>query len=446
MKFVIIMVKYLKAIYLVSISFLIISSAMAETRPLKIEVNKGREKAIPIAMPSFVTGTDLSELAENMISVITDDLEGTGLFLSVNRELHNSLITNFDSPIVYSNWNAINARILLTGELSSNGTTSINVKFRLFDILLKKPFREGLKFTGPKKGWRRMAHKIADEVYSRVTGESKYFDTRIVFVAEEGSKKYRTKRLVLMDYDGANQAFLTEKTDFIVMGPKFSPSGTKLLYTSYETGLPRISILDIRSRKKIILNEEPKTMSFSPIFSPNGQDVVFSLTSGSNTDLYKLNIASGSRSRLTSSVAIETSPSFSPDGNRLVFESDRSGSQQIYIMPSAGGHARRISFGSGSYGTPVWSPSGDLIAFTKKVDEFFHIGVMDIDGSNERLLTSSFLDESPTWAPNGRVLMFSRLTPGSGGSSTLYSVDIDGRSLKPIRASASDPAWSNLLN
>jgi TolB protein len=188
------------------------------------------------------------------------------------------------------------------------------------------------------------------------------------------------------------------------------------------------------------------TMSFAPRFSPDGQRVVFSLTTGGNTDIYTLDIASGQRTRLTDTPAIETAPSYSPDGTRIVFESDRSGTQQLYVMPAGGGEATRISFGSGRYGTPVWSPRGDLVAFTKQSKGRFHIGVMRLDGSEERLLTASFLDEGPTWAPNGRVIMFTRETQGANGAPALYSVDISGRNLRKLRTetAASDPSWSPL--
>ena len=173
---------------------------------------------------------------------------------------------------------------------------------------------------------------------------------------------------------------------------------------------------------------------------------MFSLTTGGNTDIYTLDIASGQRTRLTDTPAIETAPSYSPDGTRIVFESDRSGTQQLYVMPAGGGEATRISFGSGRYGTPVWSPRGDLVAFTKQSKGRFHIGVMRLDGSEERLLTASFLDEGPTWAPNGRVIMFTRETQGANGAPALYSVDISGRNLRKLRTetAASDPSWSPL--
>ncbi|MEO1363175.1 MAG: Tol-Pal system beta propeller repeat protein TolB, partial [Pseudomonadota bacterium] len=299
--------------------------------------------------------------------------------------------------------------------------------------------------AGTTDGWRRIAHKVADVVYSRITGETGYFDSRVVYVSETGPKNERRKRLAVMDYDGANVQYLTG-SESIVLAPRFSADGNRVLYTSYETGFPRIYVLDVGSVQQRVLESQQGTMSFAPRFAPNGQTVVYSLSQGANTDIWAMDITSGQSQRLTSAPSIETAPSFSPDGSQIVFESDRSGSQQLYIMPAGGGEAKRISFGEGRYGTPVWSPRGDLIAFTKQTQGRFHIGVMRIDGSEERLLTASFLDEGPTWSPNGRVIMFARETQGATGRSTLYSVDITGRNLRPVRTpeGGSDPSWGPL--
>ncbi|MGD9293592.1 MAG: Tol-Pal system beta propeller repeat protein TolB, partial [Roseobacter sp.] len=323
----------------------------------------------------------------------------------------------------------------------------LNVKFRLYDVFSGAEMGNGLQFSGTTDGWRRMAHKVADAVYSRITGEGAYFDSRVAFVSETGAKDARQKRLAIMDYDGANVQYLTDSSA-IVLAPRFSPDGRRVLYTSYETGFPRIYVLDIGSVQRRVLESQEGTMSFAPRFAPDGQMIVYSLSQGGNTDIYAMNINGGGVTRLTSAPSIETAPSFSPDGTQIVFESDRSGSQQLYIMPARGGEARRISFGPGRYGTPVWSPRGDLIAFTKQNAGRFHIGVMRLDGSEERLLTASFLDEGPTWAPNGRVIMFTRETQGAQGRSTLYSVDITGRNLRPVQTpdGGSDPSWSPLQN
>jgi len=383
-------------------------------------------------------------MAANLAQVVAQDLIGTGLFREIPASAFISTVSDFNAPVQYADWKAINAQALVTGAVNVQGN-SLTVKFRLYDVFSGAELGSGLQFTGTADGWRRMAHKVADAVYSRITGEGPYFDSRVVYVSETGPKDARAKRLAIMDYDGANVQYLTDSSA-IVLAPRFSPSGDRVLYTSYESGFPRIYVLDIGSVQRRVLESADGTMSFAPRFSPSGQTVVFSLTQGGNTDIYTMDIASGASTRLTNTPAIETAPSYSPDGGRIVFESDRSGTQQLYVMSASGGEAQRISFGEGRYGTPVWSPRGDLVAFTKQNKGRFHIGVMRLDGSEERLLTASFLDEGPTWAPNGRVIMFARETQGEGGSSTLYSVDISGRNLRPVQTpqGGSDPSWSPL--
>lgn len=420
--------------------------AQAQNGPLRIEITDGVIEPLPFAVPNFVAETSgMEELATNIARVVAADLNGTGLFREIPENAFISTITNFSSPVQYSDWKAINAQALISGAVSMNNTGEMSVKFRVYDVFSGQELGNGLRFRGTREGWRRIAHKVADAVYSRITGESGYFDSRVVYVSETGPKNERLKRLAIMDYDGANLQFLTDSSS-IVLAPRFSPSGDRVLYTSYETGFPRVFVLDVGSATRRVLEDQPGTMSFAPRFSPDGNSVVFSITEGGNTDIYLMDINSGSRKRLTNAPSIETAPSFSPDGKRIVFESDRSGSQQLYIMSANGGQAQRISFGQGRYGTPVWSPRGDLVAFTKQNKGRFHIGVMRVDGSEERLLTASFLDEGPTWSPNGRVIMFTRETQGANGSASLYSVDVSGRNLKPVRTQGggSDPSWSPL--
>ena len=421
-------------------------AAMAQNGPLRIEITDGVIEPLPFAVPDFVAeNAAAGELARNISRVIAADMEGTGLFREIPASAHISTITNFDAPVAYADWKAINAQALITGSVSASGDR-VSVKFRVFDVFSGQPLGEGLQFAGSAQGWRRMAHKVADQVYSRITGETGSFDSRVVYVAESGPKNARLKRLAVMDYDGANVQYLTDSSS-IVLAPRFSPDGGRILYTSFQSGFPRIYEMDVASVQARALEEQPGTMTFAPRFAPDGRTVVFSLEQGGNTDIYTMDSQSGSARRLTSDPSIETAPSYSPDGSQIVFESDRSGAQQIYVMSASGGEAVRISNGPGKYGTPVWSPKGDLIAFTKQHQGRFHIGVMRTDGSEERLLTASFLDEGPTWAPNGRVVMFTRETSGAGGEPGLYSVDISGRNLRkvPTEGPASDPAWSPLL-
>ncbi|MEM9750302.1 MAG: Tol-Pal system beta propeller repeat protein TolB, partial [Pseudomonadota bacterium] len=295
-----------------------------------------------------------------------------------------------------------------------------------------------------------VAHIISDAIYKRLTGEDGYFDTRVVFVAESGPKTERVKRLAIMDQDGANPSFLTDGS-YTVLTPRFSPTAQQITYMSYADRTPQVYLFNIETGEQEILGDFPG-MTFAPRFSPDGSKVLMSLERSGNSDIFVMDLRRRTTQRLTFSPAIDTSPSMSPDGRRITFSSDRGGQgEQIYVMKADGSDARRITFGDGRYGTPVWSPRGDLLAFTKQKRGKFFIGVIRADGSGERLLTESFLDEGPTWAPNGRVLMFFRQTPsrrdGTGGSVRLWSVDLTGYNLRPVQTpgDASDPAWSPLI-
>jgi len=420
--------------------------AAAQNGPLRIEITEGVIEPLPIAVVPFTAETPGAEqYAQDIAALVGQNLAGTGLFRQIPQTAFISQ-PGFTEPVQYPDWKAINAQGLVTGAVSVDGSGRLIVKFRLFDVFSEAPLGEGLQFAGTPQTWRRMAHKVSDQVYSRITGEGGYFDSRVVYVQETGPKNARQKRIAIMDYDGQNAIFLTDAAS-IVLAPRFSPQGDRVLYTSYETGFPQIYELNVNTATRRPLNVPTETMTFAPRYAPDGQTAVFSLAEGGNTDIYKLNLATGDRARLTSAPSIETAPSFSPDGRRIVFESDRSGTQQLYVMDANGGDPQRISFGPGRYGTPVWSPRGDMVAFTKQNEGRFHIGVMRTDGSEERLLTASFLDEGPTWAPNGRVIMFTRETSGSQGAPALFSVDISGRNLRrvPLPGAASDPSWSPLL-
>ncbi|MXQ08716.1 Tol-Pal system protein TolB [Alphaproteobacteria bacterium GH1-50] len=436
--------------FLIAMLFSLLPAALAaqdRSGPLRIEITEGVIEPVPIAVAPFIAeNAAAADFARQITGVVSADLTGTGLFRDIPRDAYISQVTSFDAPVPYADWRAINAEALITGAVTLTSDNRLIVKFRLFDIFSGQPLGDGLQFAGGTDSWRRVAHKVADQVYSRITGEGGYFDSRVVYVEETGPKNARQRRLAIMDYDGANVQYLSDASS-LVLSPRFSPTGDRVLYTSYESGFPAIYELSVGSVTKRPLDVQAEGLAFAPRFAPDGRSVVYSRSDAGNTDIYRLDLSSGQRTRLTSAPSIETAPSFSPDGSRIVFESDRSGTQQLYIMPAGGGEATRISFGQGRYGTPVWSPRGDYIAFTKQNAGRFHIGVMRTDGSQERLLTASFLDEGPTWAPNGRVLMFTRESAGADGEPAMFSVDISGRNLKrvPTSTAASDPAWSPLL-
>ncbi len=434
---------------ILAVSFGLLVPAVAQERsgPLRIEITEGVIEPVPIAVAPFIAeNSAAAEFAQQITSVVASDLTGTGLFRDVPRSAYISQVSDFDGAVAYADWKAINVEALIVGSVTLTNDNRLVVKFRLFDIFTGAPLGDGLQFAGGTDSWRRVAHKVSDQVYARITGEGGYFDSRVVFVEETGPKNARQMRLAIMDYDGANVQYLTDASS-IVLAPRFSPTGDRVLYTSYETGFPQIYELSVGAITKRPLDVDAEAMTFAPRYSPDGRTVIYSRSEAGNTDIFRLDLQSGQRTRLTTSPSIETAPSFSPDGQQIVFESDRSGSQQLYVMSANGGEATRISFGQGRYGTPVWSPRGDFVAFTKQNAGRFHIGVMRTDGSQERLLTASFLDEGPTWAPNGRVLMFTRESAGASGQPALFSIDISGRNLKRLqmRSAASDPAWSPLL-
>ena len=440
------MKRFLTLIAAICIATAATPPAQAQTQdPLRLRLVDGVIEALPFALPSFQPEIGGSEqIAADISRLVAEDLVGTGLFNQIPSTAFISTPASFDTPVAFADWRAINTQALITGAVAVTGN-QVTVKFRLHGVFGGAEMGDGLQFTGTTDGWRRMAHKVADVVYSRITGETGYFDSRVVYIAETGPKDDRSKRVAIMDFDGSNTQFLTDSSA-IVLAPRFSATGDRVLYTTYESGFPRINILNVSTVQRQQLQTAPGDMAFSPRFSLDGRQVIYSLTTGGNTDIYRSDLGSGQFTRLTNTPAIETAPSFNPDGSQIVFESDRSGTQQLYIMSANGGEARRISFGNGRYGTPVWSPRGDLIAFTKQEGGRFHIGVMRTDGTEERLLTASFLDEGPTWSPNGRVIMFARETQGETGTSSLYSVDITGRNLRRVGTpqGGSDPSWGPL--
>ncbi|MGA0606438.1 Tol-Pal system beta propeller repeat protein TolB [Phenylobacterium sp. VNQ135] len=417
--------------------FAVSLAAPAARAEIEVNVNRGDVQPLPIAVPAF-GGQQGADIAQ----VISANLQRSGLFRPLDPAGFVERDINIAVQPQFASWKQISAQALVNGQVTVEGGR-LRVDFRLWDVYAEQQLL-GLQFTSSPENWRRVAHKISDAVYERLTGEKGYFDTRVVFVAESGPRAKRVKRLAIMDQDGANPSYLTDGS-YIVMTPRFSSNSQEITYMSLRPEGSAIYLFNLDSGRRESLGSF-QGMVFAPRFSPDGGRVAFSVERGGNSDIYVMSLANRASTRLTSDPSIDTSPSFSPDGARIVFNSDRSGSPQLYVMGSDGANPRRISFGQGRYTTPVWSPTGEFIAFTKQAGGQFHIGVMRPDGSDERLLTSSYLDEGPTWAPNGRVLMFSRET--AGGAPRLWSVDVTGRVLQPMPypGSGSDPAWSPLLN
>jgi len=408
-----------------------------------IDISRPEFAPVPIAIATFLSSEDLASRAAEIRQIVEANLERSGLFEIVPREAHIGRIVDFDVVPRFADWRLIDAAVLVTGRVMQDPGGRLVAQYRVFDTQSEEQL-VGRQLLYDPRDWRRVGHKISDGIYVPITGEDPYFDSRVAFVAESGPKGDRVKRLAIMDQDGANVRYLPDASG-LVLGPVFSPSDQQILYISYNSGSPEVFLMNLATNRRERLGSFPG-MTFSPQFSPSGDEVLFSLSIDGNTDLYAMNLASRARRRLTRGPGIETAPSYSPDGSEIVYESDRSGRQQLYVMSASGGEERRISFGDGSYGTPLWSPKGDLIAFTKIEDGRFHIGVMRPDGSDERLLSTSFLDEGPTFSPNGRVVMFSRENPGVRGAAQVMSIDVSGRNLRRVTTPgpASDPSWSPL--
>ena len=425
---------------------------------IEVDITRGNLNPLPIAVsPLFVETKSIKEfqnllkkenIGEDISSVVENNLKSSGLFNPLKKEafLQKPDIAHLKPR--FEDWSLIKAQALITGEVKYENE-KLRVEFRLWDVLAGKEMM-ALAFTTVPDNWRRVGHIITDKVYQRLTGEKGYFDTRIIYVSEEGPKTNRVKKLAIMDQDGFNTKYLTLGNE-LVLTPRFNPTNQMVTYLSYFKNLPRVYLLDIETGVQEVVGDFPG-MTFAPRFSPDGKKIIMSFAKDGNSDIYTMDLENRIVEKITNHPSIDTSPSFSPDGKYICFNSDRSGYQQIYVMKSDGSQVKRISFGKGLYGTPVWSPRGDLIAFTKLHKGKFYIGVMRVDGSGERLLTENYYQEAPSWSPNGRVLIFYRETKsdseGKGFSAKLWSIDLTGYNerLVDTKTDASDPSWSSLLS
>ena len=413
---------------------------------LVVDVTGGRRAALPIAIPYMPTprpaetaagGTEA--LGRQVAEIVATDLRNSGLFTPIGPSgLRAPSFPQVTAPD-FGYFATTGAQNLVQGFVQANGDGTITVGCYLYDLAARSELaRQG--YVVAPRDWRRAAHRCADTIYSRLTGEGGYFDTRIVYVSETGPARRRIKRLAIMDYDGANHRFLTNG-QWTVLTPRFAPDQRTIVFMTYQDERPRVMLYEIDSGRTRPLVNQPH-MTFAPRYSPDSRSIVFSMAVNGNTDIYRVPVGGGTPQRLTSAPGNDTGGSFSPDGRRIVFESDRGGSQQLYVMNADGSNQRRISFGGGGYATPVWSPRGDLIAFTRTGS--FRIGVMGPDGSGERLLTRGFYAEGPTWAPNGRAVMFTR----GASAGQLWYVDVASGATRavPTPLGGSDPAWSPLLD
>ncbi len=410
--------------------------------PLEIDITRGVLTPIPIAIPQFL-GDDPRFVAE-LTSVITADLERSGLFRPLDPASFIDRVRDVNAPPRFQDWRVIDAQALVVGRAGRAADGRYVADFKLYDVPTGRELMALRRMVMPAVQWRRLAHRIADQVYERLTGEKGYFDTLIAFIDETGPKDRRRKRLALMDQDGANVRLLSQGAE-LVLTPRFSPNAQEVTFLQYVGEQPRVVLLNLDNGQREMVGDFPG-MTFAPRFSPDGQRIVMSIGEGGASAIVEMDLRNRQTRRLTQLAGIDTGPCYSPDGRRIVFESDREGTQQLHVMNVDGSAPRRISYGEGRYATPVWSPRGDLIAFTKQLSGSFLIGVMRPDGSGERILTEGFHNEGPTWSPNGRVILFFRESQGASGGARLFSIDITGYNERQVLTPAfgSDPAWGPL--
>jgi TolB protein len=457
------MTKILIALFMASAAFPLAAQDLGqkppETAPVETTEEEGLSGSVSfegnledlgIAIPTFATdrnaptpanASGTGALGRELAEVVFNDLRNNGLFKPTGPgSLPVPTYPEITNP-AWATWTSRGSEMLVKGYVRAGADGRLTVGCYLYDVALQKELaRAG--WVVPPVDWRRAAHKCADLVYSRLSGESPFFDSRIAYIAETGPKDNRVKRLAIMDSDGANHRFITNGRA-TALTPRYSPDYRKLLYLSYVDGNPRIYSYDIGTGRQTLITES-RNPTFAPRWSPDGRWVLYSMAVNGNTDIYRVSAQGGASTRLTDTPGIDIGGSFSPDGRQIVFESDRSGSQQCYVMNADGSNQRRISFGGARCATPEWSPRGDQIAFTNASS--FNISVMSPSGGGVRTLTNGWQDEAPTWAPNGRVIQFFR-TERNSGRTALYQVDLTGKNERRLATpvDGSDPAWGPIL-
>lgn len=427
-------------------------------QPLQVDIDRGHLEPLPIAIPDFLDEGRAGSHGADIADVVRADLESSALFRSVDQNAFIEQINDIDQRPRFQDWRVISADALLAGRVTVQSDGRLLVSFRLWDTRLEDQLL-GLQFVTAPENWRRVAHKVADAVYQRLTGETGYFDTRVVYVSEGiGPDGVPTRRLAIMDQDGANPSFLTDRS-YMALLPNYSPSAQQITYVSFLDGQATTYLYDLETGRQEALfapgtrglaRVDADGQSLSARFSPDGERIVASIQRQGGHDIHIFDLRTRQLSRLTDHPADDVEPSFSPDGRQIAFSSRRGGESQIYTMNADGSNVQRISFGSGLYTAPVWSPRGDLIAFVKQEGSQFSLGVVRADGSgNERILYQGYFVDTPAWSPNGRVLLFTRGDRSSQGTQyAVWNVDLAGFNLRPapIRGAASDPAWSPLID
>lgn len=428
--------------------FILTASIGQAFAAVTINLSNPGESPVPIAVPTFyAVNPEAQSYAEDITGVVRNNFKNSTPFKILNEKGYLQTPEQlFQNGPLFNDWRSINTDVVLVGTVEVINGQQLKVDYRLYDTQTEKQLK-GHSFKSDLRFMRHLAHRVSDDVYTQVTGEPGYFATRIVHIGEDkGLDGKNQTKLCVMDQDSANYQCLTDGSS-LTLGPKFNKTLQTIIYMSYESGTPKLYLLDMPTGKQTIVGDF-EGLNSTPRFSPDGKRVAMTMTAGheGNSEIYEMDLGSRRLSRLTYHRGIDTSPSYNPEGDKIVFNSDRGGSPALYIMNSDGSNVTRLTYGTGRYYSPAWSPRGDLIAFVKQRAGVFHIGVIDPQGNEERLLTDSWMDDNPTWAPNGRVIAFQRQANRSDRS-RMFTIDLTGYNLRelPTPTNASDPAWSPLI-
>ena len=422
--------------------FALLLAPMLARAQLSIEITGAGAQRIPVAIVPFagegaLAGTKAAAGATGISQVVREDLERSGLFRAIELPALSPMPTEA-TPVNYPDWRARLADALLVGSVATRPDGRYEARFRLYDVVKQVPLG-GIAYTLTKEQMRATAHRIADFVYEKLTGEKGVFSTRIAYVVKRGNKY----ELQIADADGMGEETALASFEPII-SPAWSPDGRRLAYVSFENKKPVVYVHSLLDGKRQVAANF-KGSNSAPAWSPDGKTLAVSLSREGGSQIFLINPDGSGLRRLTTSPAIDTEPRFSPDGKWIYFTSDRGGSPQIYRMPSTGGEAQRITF-EGSYNvSPRVSPDGKTLAYIARNEGKFQVALLDLANRQVQIITDSDRDESPSFAPNGRMILLATVINGRG---VLSAVSSDGRVKQRLTMTSGDvrePAWGPFI-